>query len=114
MCAEQLSLTELEAAIIDHVVAQEPGLARLCGELRVAKRQFTGGGSYTDFHCTESAEGDERYVVLDELITMPGVANGMGAALFCVGQHAKFLETFTFGGEYWDGEFDGFQIAASV
>jgi hypothetical protein len=44
--------------------------------------------------------------------SVPGLVNGMGALLFCRSGRPKCLETYTFGGEHWDGTFVGFSIVA--
>jgi hypothetical protein len=76
----------------------------------VLSREFTGVGSYTNFACDESpADAPEQQIVLDGLITMPGVAHGMSAVLFCKGGRPKCLEVVTYDG-HWDGVYDGFVI----
>jgi hypothetical protein len=104
----QLTLNSFEAAIMERLVANEPRLANFCDKLHVLSREFTGVGSFTNFHCEEVAEDERWTVCLGEHITMPCVENGMGAVLCCCGQHPQCLETFTYGGDCWDGVHYGF------
>ena len=56
----------------------------------------------------------DRDLHLDAVISVPGVPNGLGAILFCIGSHPNVLEIYTFGDEHWDGLYEGFLIPESV
>jgi hypothetical protein len=107
----QIEPNEFELAILERIAAKSPTLRTHLKNLHVLSREFTGVGSYTNFKCKDvSAQIAERRINLDDLIVMPKVQNGMGAALFCQGDQPKCLETYTFGDVLWDGVFEGFVI----
>lgn len=108
----QVEPTSLEAAILERIAAAEAGIAPYLDGLHVVSREFTGVGSFTTFLC-EDASTETRPVSLDGHIAIPGLAGGMGAVLFCVGDRPKLLETFTYGSERWDGDHAGFRVTAS-
>jgi hypothetical protein len=107
----QLTTTEFESAILQRLAHQLPPLKLCVANLHVLSREFTGVGTFTHFQPSSSLTSlpDGAYS-LDVLINMPGVPNGMGAALFIKDGYADFLETFTFGSEHWDGMCYGFSI----
>jgi hypothetical protein len=106
----QLTANDFERAILLHMSRKVPALAPMIDELHVLSRKYTGVGSFTEFHCVGAAsDGDHEPITLDCGISMPGLANGMGALLFWCGGRPKCLETYTFD-EHWDGAFDGFSI----
>src|SRR5580765_1534227 len=100
---------DFELAILEHLASKESSIAGRIEGLRVLSREFTGVGSFTNFKCDES-RSPQRQVDLDAGINMPGVPNGMGAILFCMGNQPKCLEVYTHGGDYWDGVFEGVSI----
>jgi hypothetical protein len=107
----QIEPNEFELAILERIAAKSPSLRPYLRNLHVLSREFTGVGSYTNFKCEdESAQVVEQRIGLDDLIVMPNAQYGMGAVLLCQGDRPKCLETYTFGDELWDGEFDGFVI----
>ena len=108
-----MKLTEFECAILDHIGRQYPDVQRALERLSVIRRHNTPCGSYTDFEETPPDSPSTRHVGID-LITVPGVENGMCAILFLRESQPMFLEPVTFGGENWDGTFDGFTIAGAV
>jgi len=97
-----------ETAILQAMAREHPSLALDVHRLRVLSRKYTGVGSYTDFVCDES--GTQESVSLKARIALPGVPKGMGAVLYFRGQKPAFLETFTYGDDYWTGTFDGFSV----
>jgi hypothetical protein len=110
----QLEPNEFEVTILQQMSRKVPALAQMIGELRVLSRKFTGVGCFTEFQRNESDKKDsEEHITLDAVIRMPGVPSGMGAALFLTAGRPRCLETFTFGGEHWDGVVDGFSIEAA-
>jgi hypothetical protein len=107
----QIKPNDFELAILERLASKEPSLRGAVGQLHVLSREFTGVGSYTNFACEDSsADARDKQVGLDDLITMPGVPNGMGAVLFCKGDRPKCLEVFTYGNDHWEGVCDGFTI----
>jgi hypothetical protein len=115
MRLEQLELNEFERAVLERISADQPSLRQHVENLHVLSREFTGVGSFTNFTCEDSgSEESEQQFGMNGLIVMPGVPNGMGAVLFCRGGRPKCLETFTYGDNHWDGEFDGFSIDVSA
>ena len=107
----QIKPNEFELSVLDRLASKEPALRGAVGQLHVLSRKFTGVGSYTNFACEDSsAAASDKQVGLDELITMPGVPNGMGAVLFCKGDRPKCLEVFTYGHDHWEGVYEGFTI----
>ena len=104
----QVTLTSFETALMERLVAQFPHLGPHCDELHVLARTFTGVGSFTEFECGREPQ-DSGPLVLEDFIVMPGLENGMGAVLWCVGDRPKELETFAYG-ERWNGDFTGFVL----
>jgi hypothetical protein len=111
----QMTPTDFERAILERIATAHPDLRQYLGHLHVLSREFTGVGSYTTFRCEESSlDSPKQQLGFNELIAVPGVPNGMGAVLYCRAGRPECLETFTFGNDHWDGEHDGFSIAAAV
>ena len=107
----QLELNKLEQAILDRIAESEPVVRPMIKDLNVLGREYTGVGSFTHFLKHEAAEEAEtKHHDLNELISVNTVSNGLGAALFCKGENADFLEIFTFGAEHWDGTYEDFEI----
>jgi len=107
----QIEPNEFELAILARIAAKSPSLRPYLRNLHVLSREFSGVGSFTNFKCEiESAQVVEQRIGLDDLIVVPNVQNGMGAVLLCQRDRPKCLETYTFGGELWDGVFEGFVI----
>jgi hypothetical protein len=107
----QIKPNDFELAILERLASKESSLRVAVGRLHVLSREYTGVGSYTNFACEDSsANAPDKQVVLDNLIMMPGVPNGMGAVLFCKGDTPKCLEVFTYGDDHWEGVYDGFTI----
>jgi hypothetical protein len=107
----QLEPNEFERAILARIYEEHPSVGPLETNLHVLSREFTGHGSFTNFSRDEGpAEAAETQLGLRGLIFMPGVPNGMGAVLFCVGGRPTCLETYVYGSDHWDGVFDGFSV----
>ena len=107
----QTEPNEFEIAILNTIAQKNPVIRPFLERLHVLSREFTGVGSFTNFHCEETASGVPReYLDLNALIVMPNVPNGMGAVLFCRNGKPECLETFTYGDDHWDGVSDGFSI----
>jgi hypothetical protein len=104
----QLQPNEFEAALLGAYARQDSALGNHISDLHVISREFTGVGSFTEFQHPEVSQ--ERDIVLDAQIQMPGVPNGLGSVLFCRGDQPRCLEIYTFGDEHWDGRYDGFSI----
>ena len=110
----QVEPNEFEIAILERLAQKRPGLQPAIRRLRVLSREFTGVGCYTNFLCEEFVpELGNDMLGLDELISMPNVPNGMGAVLHCEDGKPKFLETFTYGDDHWDGVYTEFTIDPS-
>lgn len=110
----QLKPNDLELQILQRLARVEPSIRKAVEHLHVLSRELTGVGSYTKFKCDESAGASERRVGLDALINVPGVANGMGAVLFCKGDQPECLEIYTYGDDHWDGVYEGFSIEGAA
>jgi hypothetical protein len=111
----QIKPNDFELAILERLASKEPSLREAIGRLHALSREFTGVGSYTNFACEDSfAAAPDRHVGLDDLITMPGVPNAMGAVLFCKGDRPTCLEVFTYGDDHWEGVYDGFSIGRTA
>lgn len=108
MIESQLKLNEFEVAILDRLAGETLSQELRTGRIRVLSRQLTGAGSYTDFDCPQRDEC--AHVGLEVLINMPGVPSGMGAVLFLKGGHPQCLEVHTYGGESWNGIYEGFSF----
>ena len=101
---------EFELAILQRLAAKLPALGAVIPRLRVLRRAFTPCGSYTDLECPDAVEGAANPVSMSETINVPGVAYGMDGLLFFKDGRPDFLEIVAFGGESWDGGYDGFSI----
>jgi len=111
----QLEPNEFELALLERLAVAHPPLREHLGHLHVLSREFTGVGCFTKFRLEGSRpEASEQQLGLNGLIVMPNVPNGMGAVLFCRGGQPEILETFTYGADHWDGEYDGFSIRETV
>ena len=107
----QLTPNEFEMAVLARIAQKNPSLEPKIHALHVLSRKFTGVGCYTDFLVSESApEHEDQSFGFDELISMPGVQNGMGATLNCKGEEPERLEIYAFGNDHWDGVYDGFNL----
>jgi len=107
----QLEPNEFELAILERLARKEPSIRGSINQLHVLSREFTGVGCFTSFQCDASGAGASvQHIGLDVLINMPGVPYGMGAVLFRKGGKPECLEIFTYGGEHWDGVYEGFSI----
>jgi hypothetical protein len=107
----QIKPNDFELAIRERLARKEPSLRGAVGQLHVLSREFTGVGSYTNFVSeNRSAETPDKQIILDDVIMMPGVPNGMGAVLFCKGDRPNCLEVFTYGDDHRDCVYDGFTI----
>ena len=80
-------------------------------KLNVISREITGAGSYTTFAIVEPPPDVWRERVgLDVLIEVPGVPNGLGAVLWLNKGLPLCLEIYTYGGDSWDGSFEGYSL----
>jgi hypothetical protein len=108
-----VKLTMFERAILDHVGRQHPDIQGALAGLSVVRRTQTPCGCYTNFEETASDVPSTRQLGID-FITVPGVNHGMCAILDLRESQPTILELVTFGGEGWDGVFDGFKIEDAV
>ena len=108
------ALTRFELAILSHIAERTPPLRPAIGHLRVARREFTGAGSYTYFEPTLPIPLVDGSVPLEALVSMPGVPHGMGAILSVASGQASCLEIFTYGESSWYGDPEGFVIAPAA
>jgi hypothetical protein len=104
----KLEPNEFEIAVLNSFAQQDPRLTCHIAKLHVLSREFTGVGSFTRFQY-EGTE-PERYLVLEAQVHLPQPENGLGAVLFCRGDHPICLELYTFGDEDWDGVYEGYSI----
>lgn len=112
MQSEQRNLNEFESAVLARIAQSNAWLHSVLGSLSVSSRKTTGAGSYTDFESNSASVGiPDGHFTLESLISMPGISNGMGATLFVKGGCVTFLEIYVFGGQYWDGTFNGFSLS---
>ena len=80
-------------------------------KLNVVGREITGAGSYTTFATADAPPDVWRDSVgLDVLIEVPGVPNGLGAVLWLNNDLPLCLEIYTYGGDSWDGSFEGYSL----
>jgi hypothetical protein len=80
-------------------------------KLDVISREITGAGSYTTFATADPPPDVWRdHVGLDVLIEVPGVPNGLGAVLWLTSDLPLCLEIYTYGGDSWDGSFEGYRL----
>ncbi len=113
----QLKPNELEMAILERIVANNPGLKLDLPRLHVLSRKYTGVGSFTEFltshsHTTPPAAGTVARHTVRALanIIIPGLQYGLGNIAFLLGDELKTLELYTYGDEKWDGTYEGFRI----
>jgi hypothetical protein len=80
--------------------------------LNVVSREITGAGSYTTFATADPPPElrRDRVGLDDVLIQVPGVPNGLGAVLWLNNELPLCLEIYTYGGDSWDGSFEGFSL----
>ena len=104
-----MELTEFERAILDRIWKEQPEIRTPLEDLPVVAREYTPCGCYTDFETDNPERPQTRHVGID-LIEVPGVENGMCAILILREWQPLSLELVTFGGEAWDGGFEGFEI----
>jgi hypothetical protein len=104
----QLQPNEFEMAILQKFAEHEAALTPHIQQLHILSREFTGVGSFTRFRY-EGAEA-ERHLTFTAEIHVPGLERGLGAVLFCRGDHPICLELYTFGDEYWDGVYEGYSM----
>jgi hypothetical protein len=111
----QLRVNALELAILQRMAVAHPSLAPLIPKLHVLSREYTGVGSYTTFrHPNDSPDTPDGRVGLDVRITVPGVSNGLGSILFLKDDSPLFLEIYSYGGDLWDGVYEGFAFVAAA
>lgn len=101
---------ELETSILQRMAETNSALREVLTQLRVSCRELTGAGSYTYFSPTDPIPLPDGYVALDALISIPGVADGMGAILAIANGQAEHLELYTYGEVLWSGDSTGFAI----
>jgi hypothetical protein len=111
----QLQANEFEVAVLERISADLPCIHPLILKLHVLSREFTGVGSDTNFAALpETVFGSSKSPIsLSSRILMPGVANGMGALLFFEPSRSLVLETYTFGDDFWDGDYTGFSLQST-
>ena len=107
----QTHLNEFELDILEMIAQEVPAIIPFIEKLHVLSREYTGVGSFTNLKPPDSMpEIGKDPVVLDALINMPDVPNGMGAVLFYENGRPIMLETYTFGNDHWEGIYDGYSI----
>ena len=106
-----LQLNELEAEILRRIARDTPSLVDALAFLKVTRRDLTGAGSYTYFQSEVPVQVPDGFLTLSDLIVLPGIPDGMGAALAVSSGHPEFLEIFTYGIASWDGSFSSFTIS---
>ena len=110
----QLEPNDFELAILERIALEHPSLRARLSKLHVLSREFTGVGSFTTFRVDQSVPEDSEHFGLSALISVPGVAHGLGAVLFCRSGHPSCLEIHAFGESLWDGVYAGFSIHTAV
>jgi hypothetical protein len=111
----QLQPNKFEVAVLERIADDLPCIRPFILKLHVLSREFTGVGSYTNFAALpETVFGsNESPISLISRILMPGVENGMGAMLFFEASRSLVLETYTFGDDFWDGDYTGFSLQST-
>ena len=107
-----LELNEFELALLNEVAKTEPDVAPLISSLHVLSREYTGVGSFTNFHCSteEKVLGNKVLSPSNLLINIPTLENGLGVLVICKGGKLDCLETFTYGTEHWGGNYVGYSF----
>ncbi len=108
----QLRPNEFEVAVLKRIADDFPCIRPFILKLHVLSREFTGVGSYTNFAALPEIVfgSSESPFPLNSEILMPGVANGMGALLFFEASRSLVLETYTYGKDFWEGDYTGFSL----
>jgi hypothetical protein len=100
-------------ALLERIADSLPELRPLLGKLHVLSREYTGVGCYTNFMAIEPNPNlPNSMPPVEAHIEMPGVPSGLSAYLAIDRGSPRFLEIVTYGGEYWDGCYEGFSLVA--
>src|SRR5258708_6907126 len=93
----QLKPNEFERAILHSFASVLPSLLPRRDSLHVLSREYTGVGSFTRFQHDDSepAASEPQLGLNHAEIHVPTVPSGLGAVLFCRGDHPTCLELFT-------------------
>jgi hypothetical protein len=106
----QLHANELELALLERVLEENPQAGFAIPDLRIHKRELTGVGSFTYFKVQGRSRVLPRKVLTASASVMiPGLQHGLGFVVFLEGNQLT-LETYSFAGEKWDGQIQSFVI----
>jgi hypothetical protein len=110
------SFTALERAVVEMLLAGDlPALYALRAQFtasRVAKREFTGVGFFTDFDVPASApqvSANRSLEIGDVEASISGLQHGAGFVLFVRGGVLHTLEGYTYD-EQWPAEISSFSL----
>ncbi len=111
------TLNDLEQAVLDKLlVGDEPGLACLRAQqerMRVAKREYSGVGFFTEFTHPPDAprlQGARSIRFGDVLADISGLDHGAGFLLFIDGGLITMLEGYTNSNEPWPASVEAFEL----
>jgi len=104
----QLHPNEFEVALVERLL-EENALPFSLSDLHVLERKYTGVGSFTAFLVQNHSKPGRKILQTSTVIRMPNLKHGLGFMAFYKGEELV-LETFTSGGEKWDGVFEGFEL----
>ena len=104
-------LNDFEKDLLAKIVLQHSSTLALSecqiSSLRVSNREPTGVGCYVNFAKKGSAlfeNHNSTELGFDGEIHVPKVPSGLGALLAINAGELEYIEIFTYGGEYWDGD----------
>lgn len=104
-------MTKLEVAVLKELSREHPEIGGLLGELTVAKREFSGVGSFTHFQpLANPIPGYPKFrrISLSKIVTFPELKNGLGGCLEVVNGSPDMLELYAYGSESWSGSEEQF------
>lgn len=112
------TLNNFEKKLLVNIVSQHSSTLALSeyqiASLRVFNRQPTGVGCYVNFVKNGYAlfdNHDSAELGFDGVIHVPNVPSGIGALLAIDAGELEYIEMFTYGREYWDGDTSAAKIS---
>lgn len=111
---ESTILNKLEIAIIEDIAKEYPSIKSHIPRLQVESRENTGVGMYVNLNYNHLDESLIRLkdgtLSTNEIIVIDSLENGLGFVLDVSNGLINFIELFTYGDEFWDGEFSSFKF----
>jgi hypothetical protein len=106
----QLTPNELEVALLERLLAENPDVHLDIPKMHVLSREYTGVGSFTNFISKSNLmAGARRVLPINVVVLIPGIERGLGAVMFFQHGQPDMLEIVTYD-ERWDGVYDGFRL----